>query len=311
VKRAVVTAAAVMATAAVAVGCSGGQGKTPAGAPAGAVSPPSSATRYVGFSVPGFPPDPGNLATLESSAGVHASAASFYIGLGGTLDTAAVSSLQSAGTLPVIEIDSDKIPLAEVADGAEDKVLAAYARQVAALHGPVAVDFDHEFNGAWFDWGYTHESAATFVAAWRHVVTVFRRSGAANVAWVWNPNVTASNTASLRPWYPGNAWVTWVGLDGYEFTPQATFGSVFGPTLGQVRAFTGKPVFIVETGAVASPERASQITGLFAGARKAGVIGLIWFDYDKNSATGAPHNWRIDNDPAALAAFRDAAKEYK
>ena len=59
------------------------------------------------------------------------------------------------------------------------------------MNGAVAIDFDHEFNGAWSEWGYTHESARTFVAAWRHVVTVFRRNDATDVAWVWNPAVPA------------------------------------------------------------------------------------------------------------------------
>jgi hypothetical protein len=304
VKRALTIAAAAAAVAAVAAGCSAGQGTAP-------LVPPSPAARYVGFSVPGFPPHAGRLTAIERSTGTQASAASFYMSLGSPLDTSAVSSLQSSGVLPVIEIDSDKVPLSKVADGGEDGTLTEYARQVTALRKPVAIDFDHEFNGPWFDWGYNHESAATFTAAWRHVVTVFRRNGAANVAWIWNPNVSAPGTAALRSWYPGNAWVTWIGLDGYEFTPQATFGAVFSPTLAQIRAFTKDPVFIVETGAMPSTARTSQIAGLFAGARKAGVIGLIWFDYDKPSGHGPNHNWRIDDDPAALAAFRKAAEEYR
>ena len=30
----------------------------------------------------------------------------------------------------------------------------------------------------------------------------------------------------MRPWYPGDAWVTMVGLDGYFVTSQATFSTV-------------------------------------------------------------------------------------
>jgi mannan endo-1,4-beta-mannosidase len=303
----ILTACAVVAAA----GCSAVTGTQPAARPSlPPMSAPSPAARYAGFSVPGFPPDPGRLAALEAAAGVRATAVSLYIGLGSPLDTAAVSSLQSSGALPVIEIDSDKVPLAKVADGAGDGALAGYARQVAALRRPVAIDFDHEFNGPWFSWGFRHETAAVFVAAWRRVVSVFRAAGASNVAWIWDPNRGSSVTTALRPWWPGGAWVTWVGIDGYYFTPQATFATVFTPTLAQVRAFTRKPVFIVETGIIASPSRASQITGLFAGARKAGVIGVIWFDYSKRSATGAPHDWRIDGAPASLAAFRAGAREF-
>jgi hypothetical protein len=245
--------------------------------------------------------------TLENAAGVQASAVSFYMSLGRKLNIAAVSSLRSSGILPVVEIDSDKIPFRDIAAGTEDGALTSYARQIASVPGTVAIDFDHEFNARWMEWGYTHESAASFIAAWRHVVTVFRRNGAANVAWVWNPYVSTSATTAIRPWYPGDAWVTMLGLDGYFFTPKATFSTVFGPTLRQIRTFTRRPVLIVETGANPSAHRPAQISDLFKGARKAGIAGVIWFDYYKF----AGHDWLIDNDPAALTAFRKAADTYR
>ena len=44
-------------------------------------------------------------------------------------------------------------------------------------------------NGTWYSWGYQHTSPAAFVAAWRHIVTVFRAVGAWNVTWLWTVNV--------------------------------------------------------------------------------------------------------------------------
>ena len=82
---------------------------------------------------------------------------------------------------------------------------------------------------------------------------------------------------------------------------------MFGPTLSQVRTFTRRPVFIVETGVNPSANRPAQISDVFAGAHEAGIIGVIWFDYYKYSG----HDWFIDNDPAALAAFRKAAEAYR
>ncbi len=245
--------------------------------------------------------------TLENATGVHATIVSLYMSLGKQLDIAAVSSLRSSGVLPVIEIDSDAIPMRDIAAGADDSVLTSYAKQIASVHGTVAIDFDHEFNGPWFEWGDTHESAATFVAAWRHTVTVFRHNGATNVTWVWNPAVPGAYTAAMRPWYPGDAWVTMVGLDGYFVTPEATFTTVFGPALNQVRSFTHRRVLIAETGANPSANRSAQISDLFAGASSAGIAGVIWFDYYKYT----DHDWLINNDPAALAAFRKAAEAYR
>lgn len=269
--------------------------------------PSEGVTRYVGFSVPGFPPNTGHLITLEHATGVLATAVSYYISLGKALDIDAVSSLRASGILPIVEIDSDKISLHDIAAGTEDTALKSYARQVASVHGTVAIDFDHEFNGPWFDWSYAHESATTFIAAWRHIVTIFRRDGATNAAWVWDPSVSGRSTTAIRPWYPGNSWVTMVGLDGYFYSPKDTFSTVFGPTLTQVRSFTRKPVIIVETGVDPSANRPEQISDLFRGARESGIVGVIWFDYHKYT----DHNWLINADPAALAAFRTAAKTYQ
>ena len=45
---------------------------------------------------------------------------SYYISLGKALDIDAVSSLRASGILPIVEIDSDKIPLRDIAAGTED-----------------------------------------------------------------------------------------------------------------------------------------------------------------------------------------------
>ncbi len=58
-----------------------------------------------------------------------------------------------------------------------------------AYRHPVILSFGHEMNGYWYSWGYRHTSPAMFVAAWRHIVTLFRAAGARNVTWLWTVNV--------------------------------------------------------------------------------------------------------------------------
>ena len=87
----------------------------------------------------------------------------------------------------------------------------------------------------------------TFVAAWRHIVTIFRGEGAKNVTWLWTINQDPPGTGPGRQWWPGAKYVTWVGIDGYYFRPSDTFGTVFGKTIQQVRAFTDKPILLSET----------------------------------------------------------------
>ena len=52
-----------------------------------------------------------------------------------------------------------------------------------------------------------------------------------------------------------------------------------------------------------------QVRELFAGVKaEPDVLGFVWFDYDK--AGVGRDDWRIEDDPAALAAFRAAVKGF-
>jgi mannan endo-1,4-beta-mannosidase len=220
----------------------------------------------------------------------------------------AIASLCAQHMFPVIELDDATHSLAQIASGVDDKALEGYALTLGTMQTPVGIVFDHEFNGPWFPWGYTHVQPADFVAAWRHIVTIFRDQGATNVTWIWNPNVASEGTApDLQAWYPGDAYVSWVGVDGYFYLTTDTYTSVFDHTFTEVRAFTKRPLFIAETGANPASGRSRAITSIFQGIEKTpGLLGMIYFDYDKTSL----HNWYINNDPAALAAFKTGASGY-
>jgi mannan endo-1,4-beta-mannosidase len=268
---------------------------------------PSRSSHYVGLSVPGFPPDVSDLTALENKFQVQASAVSMYMSLGMKFDMSALSTLCAQGALPIIEIDSDGIAFRQITAGAYDAVLTSYAQELKALNYPVAIDFDHEFNYTNSHWGPKYHSAKDFVNAWRHIVTLFRKIGADQVMWIWNPATNGKGTVPIQPWYPGNAYVTWTGLDGYFTTPQSTFQTVFGPTLADLKTFTHLPVFIDETAANPASGRVRAIDSLFSGVERTPAIkGLVWFDYKKAAGRG----WQIEDDPSALAAFRAGAERY-
>ena len=60
------------------------------------------------------------------------------------------------------------------------------------------LSFGHEMNGNWYSWGNTNSTPAQFIAAWRHVVTVFRAVGATNVKWLWAVNNFSSETSGQK-----------------------------------------------------------------------------------------------------------------
>src|ERR1039457_2916970 len=146
---------------------------------------------------------------------------------------------------------------------------------------------------------------AMFVAAWRHVVRLFRAVGAANVTWLWTVNSIQGESSSLSQWWPGAAWVNWTGIAGYYSRATDTFSSVFGSTIADIRAFSSAPLLISETAVGTTTDRESQIDALFAGVRAERPAGVVWFDAAQHA--GLYHqDWRLEDDPYALAAFTTA-----
>ena len=188
-----------------------------------------------------------------------------------------------------------------------DDRLRAYATAAVRYKHPLILGFAPEMNGDWYRWGWKHVTPAVYIAAWRHVVTVFRQAGAANVRWLWTVNVSdlgsnvpSPRVSSVRQWYPGDQWVTWVGMDGYCYVSSQGFTNIFGATLHELRALTSRPVLISETAIAPEAGQAAKIPALFTGARQAGVLGLVWFNLPGNRA------WPLARS-AAVAAFRKAA----
>src|SRR5262249_4335593 len=112
------------------------------------------------------------------------------------------------GVIPLLDWGSNNDALAHdpgytdsaIAQGSQDGYITQFAKDAKAWGHPFFLRFDWEMNGNWFNWGVNSEqgnSAADFVAMWRHVHDVFARVGASNVTWVWCPNVQERGTAPL------------------------------------------------------------------------------------------------------------------
>jgi hypothetical protein len=97
--------------------------------------------------------------------------------------------------------------------------------------------------------------------------------------------------------------VTWVGLDGYYYSPSWTFAPLFGPTIAAVRGLTRDPILIAETAASPATDQAGKIADLFSGIRLYGLLGFVWFDANRTQ------DWRLSS-PAAIAAFRRGAETF-
>ena len=220
------------------------------------------------------------------------------------------AQVHAHGATPFVQIDPGHTSLAAIAAGHYDAYLRSYADQVKAYGHSVIVGFAAEMNGDWDPWGYRHTSPAIFIAAWRHVVTVFRRQAADNVIWLWTIDVTEPGTGPVQNWWPGASYVTWVGIDGYYYQRDYTFDNAFLPTIAEVRIFTQRPIILSEIGIGQVAGQAVKIPDLFAGVRANHLLGFVWFD--QAQVGGVYHqDWRLEDNSAALAVFRRELTTYK
>jgi mannan endo-1,4-beta-mannosidase len=267
---------------------------------------PAKAAAYLGVYESGPPHTYQPVTEFAKASGRHPNLVGYYSGWGVPFARAFAETVHKRGAVTILQMDPTDASVPAIVRGGYDQYLRAFADSVRDFGHPVVIGFGHEMNADWYSWGYKHVPAPTFVAAWRHIVSLFRSQGANNVSWLWTINQDLSTTGPLASWWPGARYVTWVGIDGYYYRPSSTFTTVFGETIAQVRAFTDKPVLLSEAGVGPQAGQAAKIQNLFAGMRQYQTLGLVWFDIAQHQ--GIYHqDWRIEDSRAASVAFRRSA----
>ncbi len=264
--------------------------------------------RYLGVYEPDAPQSYSGIEQFAHAVGRQPNLVSYYSGWGENFQKSFAETAADHGATTIVQIDPANISLAKIATGKYDSYLTSFASNVASFKHPVVISFGHEMNGFWETWGYTHTPPATFVAAWRHIVDVFRQQDADNVTWLWQVNSASSETGPVRDWWPGSQYVTWVGVSGYYYVPGDSFSNVFDPVVSSIRQFTQDPLLIAETAVGPQAGQEHGINNLFAGIRAQHDLGLVWFDQHSYGGLYKGENWRLEDTPAALETFRNALK---
>jgi beta-mannanase len=262
----------------------------------------------------------GEISAIESQLGINVSTVGIFKQFGlptnNNLVTEDLAFIKSSGkTLlltwepwnPQEGINQSIDFLSEIINGTQDDYISSFAQQVKNYNSPVLLRFAHEMNGNWYPWG---NRPAEYVNAYRKVVDVFRENGVDNVRFVWcinSDNVPYTPIENSAQYYPGNAYVDYIGIDGFNFgTSQSSsewrnFAQIFLPSYSFVESrYPGKPIFIAET---ASSEfggnKSEWINGMFIALADMPEIGeIIWFNLLKET------DWRIDSSQSSLEALR-------
>jgi hypothetical protein len=228
------------------------------------------------------------------------------------------------GAIPVLSWSSASIPssinesnfqLGDVINGTYDSYIRSFATAAKAWGHPFMLRFNWEMNGNWFSWseGVNGNRSGEYVAAWRHVHDIFTEVGATNVTWVWCPNVDPTNSfQNLSSLYPGNAYVDWTALDGYNWGTNPakpagwqTFDQVYKSTYKNIvnNIAPSKPMLI---GEVASSEfggsKAAWIKEMLAKVptEYPAIRGLLWFDHYSDNM-----DWPMETSESATTAFAE------
>jgi hypothetical protein len=224
-----------------------------------------------------------------------------------------LANVRDVGAVPIITwepiIDGEGVPLVDIIEGKHDDYLMKSAHAAVRAGAPLYIRFAHEMNLQSSPWGPGRDgnTPRDFVKAWRHVVSVFDNAGAADVDWVWSPNVDCGGECPFQAFYPGDRDVDWVGLDGYNFGPSLGYpwrslDSIFATSYKTITSMSSRPVMIAET---ASAERGGDKAewirqGLlsYVPAHMPRVRLVMWFDRVKET------DWRINSSVESLESFQ-------
>jgi len=246
------------------------------------------------------------LQQFRAATGIRPQIVEIYMAVGTPLERTDAAAIVAQEEQPLIQLNPYRVSLQSIAAGHLDRYFMSLGTALHSLRHSVILSFAPEANGTWYSWACHRTPAAVYIAAWRHVRRVIARFDK-DIIWLWDANQSFPTACPLLSRWPGAAYVTWVGVDGYLRTPGATFANVLAPTIAELRAATGKPVLIAETGVPDVPEAASWLASIFAGAESVpGVVGIVYFNYFDNR-----RNYILEQDPPALAVFRRDARLYQ
>lgn len=166
------------------------------------------------------------------------------------------------------------IPLDDIIDGRCDRYIRGFAQALKSRPERFLLRFAHEMNISDSPWwpGHFGQDADKFIQMWRHVHDVLESQDVSNVEWVWSPNYASNPRTSwndLYNYYPGDRYVDWIGLSGYNWystrgAPWKTFQDLYDQVLKDLACRYAKPQIIAEVGTVeGEPGKAGWITDMY------------------------------------------------
>ena len=233
-----------------------------------------------------------------------------------------MDGIREHGAIPFFSWGSQATPaslnqpdfqLSDVIAGRHDDYIRKFAEEARDWGHPFFLRFNWEMNGNWFAWmeGVNGNQPGESVAAWRHVHDIFTQVGATNATWVWCPNVDPfDQLGDLASLYPGDEYVDWTGLDGYNW---GTHPARDDKWLSFDELYASTYEYITQTLAPSKPMAIAEVGSTEYGGSKGAWIedalssvateypqvrAMLWFEkYDDGM------DWPIETSSSATGAF--------
>lgn len=218
----------------------------------------------------------------------------------------------------------------DIADGRHDRLLERWAdvleRWCRPGEGPdrrLYLNFAPEMNGDWVPWDTAAggTTPADYVEMYRHVhdVVMSRDLSADHVQWVWAVNRTGRVGASLDAFYPGDDYVDWCGVHGYNWSKWGGWKSpnaLYDRPLDAIAKVSEKPVAVSEYGCSSAVDgghdparKGAWIRDVFAYFEARGVGMALWFNHEKETDWavfgGSRGTERVTVDGETYEAYRE------
>ena len=216
----------------------------------------------------------GQITSVESQINRHSAIVHWYAqwgnqsGVFNPTELNLLTAVRQHGSLPLISWEpwvgppasNNPYPLRSIAAGQFDSYVDSWASGLKAYGHPMMLRWGPEMQGNWVPWGanVNGNSAADYIAAYRHVHDRFALVNVPNVQWVFgadgDPN---GGFPPLGNFYPGDAYADWLGTDIYNVGTTQQYGT-WQPMSARLRLSYNrltalnatKPVILAEFGSV-------------------------------------------------------------
>ncbi len=267
---------------------------------------------------------PENLLTVEQKVGKHMAIAHYYLGwelLGNQSIIPQLQEIVRNGWRPMVSANPyffDSCPAngstlyKAIANGNCDAFLHSVGRTLKQFGMPIFLRFAWEMNIDSISC-----NSSDFTLAWKHFRDIVNSEGATNVLWVWSPNTMTNTSVPYADLYPGNAYVDWTGLDGYNWgTTQPwshwqSFSEIFSQSYNALISLAPtKPLMLGEVNTTnVGGDKALWYTDVLSmqiPLNFSHIKAIVFYNEDRTTSENV--NWLIDINQSSLSAFSKGIK---